>query len=91
MTSKRFSNTMDSSLMMNDESQDEAFSNGVGPESQRVKCWVPYSPGGSVMAELEGESEATAWRNLMRWAEGRGLHYTTRGALEQRGYTVRRK
>ena len=49
--------------------------------------WVPYSPNGVALRNLAGESEATAWRNLM--LNQRELRYYGRSQFEEHGWTVR--
>lgn len=59
----------------------------------RLKCrpiadpptgaWVPYTPSGMFILRLNGPSEASCWRKLMRENEGKG-----RTELETLGYKV---
>lgn len=58
-------------------------------QGEMPKNWIPYSPGGVALTHLAGESEATAWRNLIHRAESDGKYYATRTGLSDRGYTVK--
>lgn len=60
------------------------------PSPTGPKDWIPHTPGGTPMKHLADASEASAWRNLMRECEGKGFSSSGRGALEGRGFTVRK-
>ena len=48
--------------------------------------WVPVTPGGSVCAHLECDTEEEAWAALMK--DAAHMPYPDQAAFEARGYTV---
>lgn len=48
--------------------------------------FVPFTPGGSMLADLEAGTEAAAWTKLLAAAAHMG--YATVGQMKARGYTV---
>lgn len=51
-----------------------------------MKTYVPFTPGGSMLAHLESNTEDEAWNKLM--IEAAHMPYTNKQAFIDRGYTI---
>jgi len=48
--------------------------------------YVPVTPGGTMLLELEAKTKKKAWKNLLKGATN--IAYPDKKAFKQRGYTV---